>query len=180
MASAQQELLDNKPAAASAKASQAADILESFLGQCNGMGNQACQNCESGFSPQAGSPKLGNSIDQLLNSMGLGQGQSGRKPGMAAGMGPGGGYSMPQNTAENIGLYGGLPTEVATPRSGDGEKSDGAIASYAQGGSAKTTGGSESAAEPTARGDAAAGVPSLYRQQVNDYFRQLAEELGDL
>jgi len=112
--------------------------------------------------------------------MGLGQGQSGRNPGMAAGMGPGGGYSMPQNTAENIGLYGGLPTEVATPRSGDGEKSDGAIATHAQGGSSKATGGTEAAAQATARGDAAAGVPSLYREQVNDYFRQLADELGDL
>ena len=180
MTSAQEELLGNNPAAASEQATQAADILDSFLSQCNGMGNQACQNCEAGFSPQAGSAGLGDSIQQLLESIGLGQGQSGRKPGMAAGMGAGGGYSMPQNSAENIGLYGGLPVEVTSPRSGDGEKSDGAIASYAQGGNAKATGGLEATADATTRGDAAGGVPTLYRQQVNDYFRQLADELGDL
>lgn len=181
MTSTQQELLGGNASGASENASTAADILESFLSQCNGMGGQACKNCESGFNPSAGSANLGNSLQQLLDSLGLGQGQTGRKPGMSAGMGPGGGYSMPQNTAENIGLYGGLPTEVASPRSGeDGDKSEGAIASYTQGGDAKATAGSESTSEATARGDAAAGVPSLYREQVNEYFRQLADELGDL
>ncbi len=180
MTSTQEDLLKDNPAAATEHATKAADILESFLSQCSGMGDQACENCQAGFNPSAGSAKLGNSVQQLLDRLGLGQGQSGRKPGMAAGMGPGGGYSMPQNTAENIGLYGGLPTPVATPRSGDGDKSDGAIASYAQGGSADATGGAEPKMEATTRGDAAAGVPSLYREQVNDYFRQLADELGDL
>ena len=180
MTAAQQGLLNDDPAAASQDAAEAADILESFLSQCQGMGDQACKNCESSFNPGSSAGNIGNSIDQLLKSMGLGDGQTGMKPGMGAGMAPGGGYSMPQNTADNIGLYGGLPMQMDSPRSGNGDKADGGIAVYEQGGSANAIGSSIQAEEATARGDSGAGIPSLYREQVSEYFRQLADELGDL
>ena len=181
MTSAQEELLNEDSQKAAQQAANAANILEGFLSQCQSMGNSACKNCQASFNPSAGCPNLGNSIQQMLNRMGLGEGQSpGMKPGMGPGMAPGGGYSMPQNTAENIGLYGGLPTEMATPRSGNGEKSDGGIASYSEGGSASATGGGEMTAEGSTRGDATATVPSVYKEQVAEYFRKIAEELGDL
>ena len=178
MTAAQQDLLKDDAASASQNASGAADILESMLGQCQGMGNNACQNCKSSFNPGSSS-SVGKSIDQLLKSMGLGDGQSGMKPGMGAGMAPGG-YSMPQNTAQNIGLYGGLPMQMQTPRSGNGDKADGGIAVYEQGGAASDFGSEVQTEEASARGDSGAGVPSLYREQVSEYFRQLADELGDL
>ncbi|MCO8123254.1 hypothetical protein NHH03_16010 [Stieleria sp. TO1_6] len=181
MTQTQQGLLDDQPGEASTAAAQAAQILESFLGQCSSMGDQACKNCNASFNPSAGSPKPGNSIEQLLRQMGLGEGQSGMKPGMGPAMAPGGGYAMPQNTMENIGLYGGLPTVESKPRRGNGDKSDGGFSTFEQGGTAKSNqAGTVAPAAASARGDGAAVVPAPYRKQVSDYFRGIAEELGDL
>lgn len=185
MSETQQELLADQPSKASEKANKAAEILESFLSRCDSMGGEACQNCEASFNPSAGGAKPGNSVQQLLSQMGLGQGQSGMKPGAgqgrSQGTGPGGGYSLPQNTLDNIGVYGGLPIQESTPRRGDGEKSDGGFATYEQGGAADASkGGNQSSGEASSRGDSGAVVPSVYQKQVSDYFRQLAEELGDL
>ena len=188
MTQTQQDLLADQTNTACQQAGKAADILESFLSECNSMGNQACQNCNASFSPSAGGPKPGNSISQLLQQMGLGEGQTGMRPGMGQrpgqqGSGPmgEGGYSMPQNTMENIGVYGGLPTQEPPPRQGNGDDSEGGFATYEQGGRSEgSRGGSSDTEDASARGDAGAVVPSVYQKQVSDYFRQLAEELGDL
>lgn len=180
MTETQKELLGDNPIPASEQAMKAADILDSFLSQCDSMGNKACKNCNASFKPSAGGAKPGNSISQLLKQMGLGEGQSGMKPGSGQGMAPGDGYAMPQNTMDNVGVYGGLPIHESKPRRGNGPKTDGGFATYEQGGVANATaGGNGDSADASARGDGGAVVPSVYRKQVSDYFRELAEELGD-
>ncbi|MCA9138491.1 MAG: hypothetical protein KDB00_17085 [Planctomycetales bacterium] len=180
MTETQKELLGDQPVPASQQATKAAEILESFLSQCDSMGGQACKNCEASFNPSAGGAKPGNSISQLLKQMGLGEGQSGMKPGPGMGMAPGDGYSMPQNTPDNIGVYGGLPIQESKPSRGNGPQTDGGVATYDQGGTANgTSGGNAAAADAAARGDSGAVVPGVYQKQVSDYFRGLAEELGD-
>ena len=178
MTDAQQGVLDADGEMAAMGAELAAEILESFLNQCNAMGSQACKNCKARFKPSAGCPNPGNSIDQLLAKMGLGK--NGSQPGMGAGNAAGGGYSTRRTTSENVGLYGGLPPESAASRRGSSDSNASGAATYSTGVQNGQTGTSTVSIEAAGvRSDASRSVPSQYRNQVSDYFRTIAEELGD-
>lgn len=173
MGDAEQALADFHGAQAHADAKAAADAMEKLLGKCQGMGDQAGQCLK--FSPGLAA-NLGNTVEQLLQSMGMG---SNPGDGMA---GKGGGYSARRSTMQNVGLYGGRPTRASwAARSGGGRKSgpgagdDGSLdpanddknARYGEGGRLRATGQSDSV------------VPAQYRRRVGDYFQRVADEIGE-
>lgn len=173
MGDAEQALADFHGAQAHADAKAAADAMEKLLGKCQGMGEGAGQCLK--FSPGLAA-NLGNSVQQLLDSMGMGN-KSG--PGQ---MGQGGGYSARRSTMQNVGLYGGRPTRASWAKSGGGRKSgpggaggDDALANddaddatrYGEGGRLRATGQSDSV------------VPAQYRRRVGDYFQRVADEIGE-
>ena len=185
MTSTQQGLLRADFASAQRDAVKAAEILESFLSECSGMGQSACENCKAQFKPSAGSSGFGNSIRQMLDMMGMKPGSSmnpGGKPGMGMGWGAGGGFSQRFPGPENIGMYGAMPTPPQQqPKSGRGEKSSGSIATNQ---TAQTTGGGDTGSENVTQGNASGqsldSIPGQYRGQVADYYRRITEQLGQL
>src|SRR5207249_7280443 len=93
-------------------AKRAADILESFLSKCQGMGRQgAGGQCLPKFQPKL-SQCLSNTISQLLSMSGFGSGGDG-----GFGQGAGNGFSARRNSLQNVGLYGSQPTLVSGPSS---------------------------------------------------------------
>lgn len=179
MAAGQESLLDSKFASAQEHAAKAAEILESFLNDCNGMQGQACENCKAAFKPNAGGCKLGNSIQQMLSMMGMKPGSSGMKPGMGAGMGAGGGYSQRFAGPENIGMYGSLPTPSTRPSRGQSnQQAQGFQTSSMIDSNAAGNGSSESRSSGEASGQAMNSVPTKYRSQVAEYFRNVSESIG--
>lgn len=180
MASAQQHLLASDLDRARDAAADAAEILESFLSQCEGMAGQACENCEAAFRPGMGGPQLGDSLQQMLNMMGMRPGTSGAGPGMGFGAGAGGGFAQRSGGPQNVGMYGSLPSPAATAAQGQGDGAAGGAtanrSSVALGtGNAET----QSAISAAAGGQAEQAVPRQYRSQVAEYFRRLTEERQD-
>ena len=147
------------------KAKEAADILEKFLSQCNGMGD-AAGLCLA-FNPSL-SQCLGNTVQQLLaESMGMGSGS-----------GQGGGSGSSARRGANVGLYGGLPT-LGEGLSGGGQGDHHAA------GDPGSIGGGFNPDEPTlhssplsnsAGGTAAGSIPHRYRTRVGQYFQRIIEE----
>lgn len=182
MTSAQENLLGSEFSTAQQNAATAADILESFLSECSGMGNSACKNCEASFNPGSGGAKLGNSIEQMLAMMGMKPGSSpGGKPGMGPGWGQGGGFAQRFPGPQNIGMYGAMPTPQSSPRSGQGDSSQGGIASnHAIDSSANDTSDGAAAATGNASGQSMTNIPTQYRSQVAEYFRMLSDDLGSV
>ncbi len=177
MASAQQHLIDGALERGRDDASEAADILESFLSQCDALGDQACESCEAAFNPSAGGPQLGDSLQQMLNMMGMKPGSSGAGPGM--GFGAAGGFAQRFPGPENVGMYGSLPTPAAAAQ-GQGDQTSGGVASrnvrgVPGGGSASV----ETEISTAAGGQADQAIPRQYRSQVTEYFRRLTEEMPD-
>ncbi len=151
-------------------AKAAADILEKFLGQCEGMGNEAgmCLRFQPGMNSA-----LQQTMNQLLQNMGLGQGMGGGQ----------GGYSTRQSTMDNVGLYGNSPALGDAARQGNGNRTqDRAGRNRGQGGGVdgETTDAGRSLDEPLRpAGGAEAAVPLRYRRQVGRYFQRIADEVGD-
>ncbi len=183
MADAQQQLLGEGFEQAQQHAQSAAEILESFLSQCNSMGQEASGACERGFQPSG--CKMGNSINQMLSMMGNKPGTSGSRPGgnpgMGFGWGAGGGYAQRFPSQQNVGLYGSLPLAQNRPQQGQGDNSSGSVATSqavtaAPGGDARA----ESASQAAASGQAMNSIPTQYRSQVAEYYRTLAETLGEV
>jgi len=178
MGAAQQHLLDGDLDQAREAAAAAATTLESFLSQCEGMGDKACENCEAAFQPGMGGPKLGNSLQQMLAMMGYKPGSSsGVSQGMGFGAGAGGGFAQRFPGPQNVGMYGSLPTPRSNPARGQGDAASGGVAAY-HSGSALGAGNAEplSTTSATAGGQADQAVPRRYRTQVAEYFRRLTEE----
>jgi hypothetical protein len=185
MSTVQQQLLDGQFPNAEQSAANAAEILESFLSENDGMGNKACENCKAAFKPGAGGAKLGNSLEQMMAMMGMKPGASGSRPGgnpgSGFGFGAGGGFAQRFPGPENVGIYGSLPNPTQQPSRGQGDSSSGTVASSlaaemdSNGGSA-----SESGATGSAGGQGLNNIPTRYRSQVADYFKTIADELGNL
>lgn len=171
MSEAEQSLSAFAGREAHAGAKEAADIMEKFLSQCQGMGDQASQCLK--FSPGL-SESLGNTVQQLLDAAGLGS-----NPGMGAGNG--GGYSARRSTLDNVGMYGGRPTRATWAKSGSGRRRDG--------GGAGDQAGADPDADPADRageidklratGQSDTVVPARYRRRVGDYFQRVADEIGE-
>lgn len=171
MTSAETGLAEFSGTRAHKQATEAADILESFLSKCKGMGDKA-GNCLK-FAPGL-SGNMGNTIDQLLADAGLpNMGNNGPT-------GAGDGYSASRTSLQNVGLYGNLP-RMEAPSSGSG----GAHTPWAARGSRRTGQNEASAAEQDANaagqaiGAPTVDVPVQYRHKVGSYFERIADEIGD-
>jgi hypothetical protein len=128
-----------------------------------------------------GSPSLGNSIEQMMAMMGMKPGaKSGGAPGMGFGFGAGGGYSVRQPGPQNVGMYGSMPMMMSSRSAGRGNRTTQGGATNSSGAPQQTGAGDGNDIGPgIAEGQAASNVPPAYRAQVAEYFRQLAEKLGE-
>ncbi|MFO0942452.1 MAG: hypothetical protein U0930_17075 [Pirellulales bacterium] len=182
MTEAQSKMLGDKFKDAQSAAQQAAETLQQFLDDSEQMGDKACENCKAGFKP--GKAKIGNSLKQMMEMMGMRPGRSGMKPGNSPGQGfngPANGYSTRSPGQKNIGMYGSIPTPQQSQSRGRGDKqSQGVQTSQA----IDATSGGNASTENTAKGSAGGqelnAVPSNYRTKVADYFRSLSEKMGDI
>jgi hypothetical protein len=153
-------------------AQRAADTLKKFIGQCNGMGDQASMCL--GFKPKLSSA-LGNTVDQLLQAQGL---SMGRNRGMN---GAGGGYSSRRSTLNNVGLYGSLPRiSHQSGKNGSARNAQGsAVSGAGQPTDPNDPNGFRPGGRMQAAGESGANVPAVYRKKVGAYFERVADELGD-
>jgi hypothetical protein len=157
-------------------AKRAADILESMISQCNGMG-QACKDCLPAFNPSL-SQSMSQTLDQLLADAGFGQNM-----GNGFGQGAGGGYSSQQSSMQNVGLFGSQPLidQAASARSGtsqDAQEASGAGTAF------RSRNQEELNVFGASNGSSASGVgesvvPLPYRRKVGRYFQRLADEVGE-
>jgi hypothetical protein len=155
-------------------ADEAARILEQFVAKAGQMGQQGGGQALRGFRPQLGGA-MRQTLQQMLN----------RRPGkQQAGQGGGDGYSMAQNTADNVGLYGsdqnysessagGAGQRQPQSRGGKGTRAPGRAIGGTADGSLDAPGGLR------AGGGTDAAIPLRYRRQVGRYFQRVADELGD-
>jgi len=160
-----------------AGAKEAADLLEQFLSQCQGMGGQ-CEGCLPEFSPSLGQC-LGQTLQQMMGDMGFGMGN---KPGSGMGQAAGGGYSSARSGLQNVGMYGGMPLmDQPSMQGGLSETSQsaaGQAAEFAQPG--EQDAGLYGARQPGQFGGSGeAVVPLRYQRKVGRYFQRLADEIGD-
>lgn len=152
---------------AHAGALRAADILEQFLSKCKGMGDQG-RMCLK-FQPQLAAG-LGNTVDQLLASAGLGMG--------TGAAGSGGGYSASRTTLSNVGLYGSVPAFATATERGFGASRDGPGGGHSRSrdqGTSKTQ-TFEAKDLEHALGTGSSYVPIEYRIRVSAYFKRIADE----
>ena len=84
-----------------AHAKKAAEILESFLEEAEKMNQEAQQGLQQIFKPEFGRPKLGNSLQQLMDMFGPKNGN--------------------QQASNNRGLYGDQPKQQQEQRQGSGD-----------------------------------------------------------
>ncbi|MEX1098737.1 MAG: hypothetical protein WED34_22000 [Planctomycetales bacterium] len=157
-----------------AGAKQAADILEKFLSQCKGFGQDGvARACLGRFSPGM-AQSLQLTIGQLLAGAGLG----------GRGQGGGGGYSARRSTLQNVGLFGNDPLldQQAAQRAGlrSDQRPRGELAPAAIRGEGRYGGtGYDSSGVSQAAGGAESIVPLRYRRKVGRYFQRIADEIGD-
>lgn len=153
-----------------AGAKQAADILERFISQCNGMGDTAGQCLK--FNPSLSSC-LGNTVEQLLGDAGLGTG-------LGAG-GAGGGYSARRRTLQNVGLYGALPALGEAGLRGSAADGRGLMRGAGYEGNVIRLQSLrfEALGSLRAAGTADPAIPVRYRRRVAEYYQRIADELGE-
>jgi len=170
MNEAQSALAEYSGTVGHAKATEAADILEGLLPQCQGGMGECAGQCLK-FSPSMGNC-LSQTLDQLLRNMGFGSGTGGS--GM---MGTGFGMGA-QRGGPNVGLYGALPG-MSSFVDAQGRQSGG----QAFGGSGNGVGGMnpddevgyEVFVEGTVGGSSEGVIPLRYRQAVGRYFQRIVE-----
>lgn len=141
-------------------ATRAAKILESFLEQSEKMNQQAQQGLNQIFKPEFGRPKLGNSLQQLMDMFG------------------------PKNGAQqgnnNRGLYGDQPMQQQQEqRGGQGDERRRSGGMFAGSPSSEREGGNEINRDGGNAGSAQVTVPLQYERKVSEYYRRIVEELGD-
>ncbi|MEX2216041.1 MAG: hypothetical protein WD768_18155 [Phycisphaeraceae bacterium] len=158
---------DGKKAYAGALAAQ--EILSQFISRCQAMEGEgkACLKFQPGLSSG-----MGNTVQQLLDAAGLGKGNS-------QGDGSGGGYSTRRSSLRNVGLY-GKASASRSARSGAGH-SDGGTGGESRGGHTDLTDPAGVAEEVHGRatGESDVAVPLKYKRRVGDYFRRVADEIGE-
>lgn len=154
-----------------AKAEEAAEILERFLGQCKG-GMGQCISDALRFRPGLGNC-MNQTLEQLLRNMGFGMGGNGS--GMA---GMGGGFGA-QRGRGNVGLFGMMPGMTSFFEGQGGGHGGGN--SRGKGGPGDglefdSPEGYETSAEGKVGGTGEATIPLRYRQAVGRYFQRILEE----
>ncbi|MHB8951530.1 MAG: hypothetical protein ACYC4U_00975 [Pirellulaceae bacterium] len=171
MSAAETALAESSGTRGYEQATRAAEILERYIKQCNGMG-QTCQGCLA-FNPSLGSC-LGNTVQQLLAGAGYGSGSG-------MGVGAGGGYSARRGMGDNVGLYGGLPGQAGSEGVGFGARRNRSpgVGSWGSSRDADPQLMFPSDADSRASGWSEGSIPASYRQRVGQYFLRIAEEAGD-
>jgi hypothetical protein len=180
MANAQQAILSEDFPQAHQSAETAADILEKFLKQCEGMSEAGEQACKLKFSPSRGGKGLGKSLHQIRKMM-----KPGNKPGSAQGLGkgnkPSNGFSQRAPGPQNVGMYGAMPSSPP-PKSQRGQSdkvSQGTATVSSSSDVRRGANEQESDGQGAGGGQSDARIPSQYRNQVQEYFRRISEQLGD-
>ncbi|MDB5172541.1 MAG: smc 7, partial [Phycisphaerales bacterium] len=170
MASAESGLAEFAGSRAHTQARAAADTLEKFISQGQGMGEEA-GTCLK-FQPKLASG-LGDTVQELLDAEGLGS-----KPGK--GQGSGGGYSARRNSLRNVGMYGRIPMRGKESRAAGGKAQRGASGDgTGPDGGPGNAGGANSDGRLHASGQSDAAVPARYKRRVGEYFQRVADELGE-
>ncbi len=169
MQDAEQGLADFDGTKGHANAKEAEQILDGFISKCRGMGEGAGQCLV--FNPKLAGG-MGNTVDQLLDAEGL---SSGRGAG-----GSGGGYMAKRSTLRNVGIYGDLARMAKASKSGGG-KADKGMSTDGRGGLDDKGNplGVDASAKGRTAGEADANVPVQYKRRVGDYFRRVADEIGE-
>jgi hypothetical protein len=160
MRQAEAALSDFRGTRARQKGREAAEILDRFIGRCEGMEGMG-KGCLLAFRPVL-ARGLGNTVAQLLAEMG-GSGSGG-----SSGFGT---YGLYGQMSGMSGLGSGEYGDSASRRGDRRGRQPG-------GGNADRTSAdaSPAASAATAAGDAT--VPARYRQRVGQYFQRLAEEIN--
>jgi hypothetical protein len=169
MQDAEQGLTDFDGTKAQANAKEAEQILDGFISKSRNMGNAA--EGALVFDP-ALAGGLGNTVEQLLDAEGL---STGRGAG-----GGGGGYMARRSTLRNVGIYGDMARLAKAAKAGGGRSDNGAST---DGRGPRDDRGNPLGVTATAKGRAAgeadAAVPVQYKRRVGDYFRRVADEIGE-
>jgi hypothetical protein len=153
-----------------ANAKEAEQILDSFISKCRAMGDGAGQCLV--FNPKLAGG-MGNTVDQLLDAEGLSTGRAGRG-------GAGGGYMSKRSTLRNVGIYGDLAKMSKVSKSTGGRAEKG-MSTDGRGGldDRGNPVGVDASAKGRTAGEADATVPVNYKRRVGDYFRRVADEIGE-
>jgi hypothetical protein len=145
-----------------AQAQTAAEKMDRLIGRCNGLAQPGQQCLAARFQPKLTKPGMGNTLQQILAAMGVGNGEGGRD-----------GYAM---FNEDVALY-GPNVELAGEqgrRQGDTGRSEGRhtehVASNVRDAALPT-----SATTSRVRLQPDAKFPLRYRDIVGEYFRVVAE-----
>ncbi len=170
MQDAEQGLAEFNGTKGHANAKEAEQILDGFISKCRGMGEGAGQCLV--FDPKLAGG-MGNTVEQLLDAEGLSTGRGG------AG-GSGGGYMARRSTLRNVGIYGDLARLAKASKSGGGKAEKG-VSTDGRGGLDDKGNplGVDASAKGRTAGEADAAVPVQYKRRVGDYFRRVADEIGE-
>jgi hypothetical protein len=169
MQDAEQGLADFNGTKGHANAKEAEQILDGFISKCRGMGEGAGQCLV--FDPKLAGG-MGNTVEQLLDAEGLSTGRGGG--------GSGGGYMAKRSTLRNVGIYGDL-ARLAKASKSDGGKAEKGVSTDGRGGLDDKGNplGVDASAKGRTAGEADANVPVQYKRRVGDYFRRVADEIGE-
>jgi hypothetical protein len=152
------------------RATEAANVLESFISRCQAGAADAAARCRLAFGPTM-QESAAKTAAQLLAAAGLNAGR-GQGPGIGSGRG---GYSIRANTLANVGVYG--PATMSPASAGGGRDSGNPAAAWEDTGGAMGKGiGLSSTGAPAYEGIPLQSVPPQHRAHVRDYFRRVAEE----
>jgi hypothetical protein len=145
-----------------ALAQSAAEKMRKLIGECNGAASQGKQSLTARFQPKLCKPGLGNSLEQILSALGVGNGENGRD-----------GYGL---FNESLALYGPDAQLAGEQAGGLGDTgSSNSRTSTAMGGDASDAGLSPPEAPGRVRLQPEAKFPLRYRELVGEYFRVIAE-----
>jgi hypothetical protein len=149
-----------------ALAQRAAEAMDKLIGRCNSNSQKAQQCLTAHFQPKLAKPGLGNTLQQIMTALNVGNGQGGRD-----------GYGL---FNEDVALYGPNVQLAGEPAGGSGDTTGD------QGrNSATVAGGAPDADLPPnlapghVRLQPDAKFPLRYRDLVGEYFRVMAESGKD-
>lgn len=167
MAAAESGLAEFSGTRAHIAARSAAETLQSFIAQCQSVGEKAGEGLA--FQPKLASG-LGNTVQELLDAAGLGA-----EPG--SGQGGSGGYSARRSSLRNVGLYGQIPVQgrQAGARGGSAMRGVGSEANGPAKDPLDSANGDPARIRASGQSDAA--VPPRYQRRVGEYFQRVADEL---
>ena len=150
------------PVAGHGLAELAATEMDKLIARCNGSSDQAQQCLTAHFQPKLTKPGLGNTLQQILAALNVGNGQGGRN-----------GYAL---FNEDVALYGpnvelaGRQAGGRADTSGGGNRQSETLAT-----GEPDTGAAQNESAGVVRLQPDAKFPLQYRELVGEYFRVMAE-----